>query len=290
MRQTRGLVADTVRTSFVDGPGNRYVLFLQGCNFDCLNCHNPHTINVCNSCGLCLEFCEPGSLSLGLDGVEFEPSLCTGCDRCLDACPFTSSPMVVGRGVEQVVADLVRCEAFLTGVTVSGGEPTQQLDFLCELFAAVKSHPSLQRLTTFVDSNGSLDPSGWQRMAPWLDGAMIDVKAVSPDLHRRITGHDNDAVLGSVRLLHALGKLHEIRLLVIPGVTDTVEELERYAGFVRSVDPTVRLVLNAFRHHGVRPAGREWPQAAAADVAAAAASLRAGGLGQVVENTGAVPA
>jgi hypothetical protein len=137
---------------------------------------------------------------------------------------------------------------------VSGGEPTLQRRFVRELFAAVRTHPDLGRLTTFLDTNGSLPRAGWHQLEPWLDGAMVDVKAVDPVIHRRITGQDNDAVLDSVRWLHRAEKLHEIRLLVIPGVNDTDAEavLERYAAFVRSVDPR-RVRFSCGAPHGLPP-------------------------------------
>ncbi|MDX1621092.1 MAG: YjjW family glycine radical enzyme activase [Nitriliruptorales bacterium] len=266
----------------MDGPGNRYVLFLQGCNFDCLNCHNPHTINACNDCGVCIEVCAPGALQLGVRGMEFTPSLCTGCDECLVACPFDSSPMVVERTVADILAELERAAAFLSGITVSGGEPTQQLDFLLELFRAIKQRGDLSHLTTFVDSNGSLELADWDRLAPWLDGAMLDLKSATPELHEFITGQPNAPVLASIHHLFRLGKLHELRLLAIPGLTDTDEELAAFASTIREIDSGIRLVVNAFRHHGVRASGRRWPEATDETVRSVVDRLRGHGLSNVV--------
>jgi pyruvate formate lyase activating enzyme len=235
------VVASTLHTSVVDGPGNRFVLFLQGCNFDCVACHNPQTI------------------------------------------PRRSAQARV-RTVPSVLAELAPLAPFLSGITVSGGEPTQQRRFVRELFAAMRTDPVLGRLTTFLDTNGTLPVAGWYQLEPWLDGAMVDVKAVGTDLHRRITGRDNRPVLDSVRWLQGRGVLHEIRLLVIPGVTDTDEELGRYAAFVTSVDASLRVRVMAFRHHGVRAAGRAWPEATPEHTGRVEAMLRAAGL------TGVVPA
>lgn len=277
-----GLVARTLHSSVVDGPGHRFVVFLQGCNFDCFNCHNPQTIEVCNDCGACLEVCAPGSLSL-VDGiVRFDPDTCTACDRCLSACPIDSSPMVLERSVDSVLDELRPLAPFLSGITVTGGEPTLQVTFLERLFHAVKADDGLTHLTTFVDSNGSLDLVSWSRLARVMDGAMIDLKAVSPDVHRRITGVDNSAVLASIRLLYELGRLHEVRLLVIEGLTDTDVELTRYARFLTEIDPAVRLRLMAFRHHGVRPVGRTWPETSAETMSRVEDHLRRGGLVNVV--------
>jgi pyruvate formate lyase activating enzyme len=223
----------------VDGPGNRFVVFCQGCNFDCLNCHNPQTI------------------------------------------PRRSAHARL-RTVDSLLAELIPLAPFLSGITVSGGEPTLQRRFVRELFAAVRTHPDLGRLTTLLDTNGSLPRAGWRQLEPWLDGAMVDVKAVDADLHRRITGQGNDAVLDSVRWLHDHGKLHEVRLLVIPGLNDAPDVLERYAAFVCSVDPRVRLRVMAYRHHGVRAAGRVWPEATPADTDRVEALLLDAGLTEIV--------
>jgi pyruvate formate lyase activating enzyme len=234
-----GLVASTLQSSVVDGPGHRFVVFMQGCNFDCVNCHNPQTIPL-------------------------------------------SSPRARVMDVGDVLAELAPLEPFLSGITVSGGEPTLQLAFLCQLFEAVKVTPGLARLTTFVDTNGTLAVGGWDKLAPWLDGAMVDLKAARPATHRTITGQDNAAVLDSLRHLHDLGKLYEVRLLVIPGLTDTPEELAAYAEALAAVGPGVRLKLMAFRHHGVRAKGRRLPEADAMAVGRAAARLRSLGLRNLV--------
>jgi pyruvate formate lyase activating enzyme len=212
---------------------------MQGCNFDCVNCHNPQTIPA----------------------ESRHARLVTADD---------------------LISEILPLEPFLSGITVSGGEPTMQRRFVRELFAGMRTHPQLGRLTTFLDTNGSMPLAGWYQLEPWLDGVMVDVKAVGADIHRRITGQDNAAVLASVRWLRARGKLHEVRLLVIPGVNDGAEELDRYAAFVTSVDPDLRVRLMAFRHHGVRAPGRAWLEASPEDTARVEEHLRAAGLGNLV--------
>ena len=147
-----GLLADVVPFSWVDGPGNRYVLFLQGCNFACTACHNPHTIPL-------------------------------------------ATPRARLVTVEHVLEDVRRTHHFLSGVTVSGGEATLQPSYLFDLFAALKSDPQLAHLTTFVDTNGSAPREVWDRLLPVTDGVMVDLKAVDPEVHLRLTGTTNIAAL-----------------------------------------------------------------------------------------------
>lgn len=219
MSATRGQIADTVTFSCVDGPGNRFVVFLQGCNFDCVACHNPQTIAPCHD--------PEGALS---------------------------------RTVDDVLADIRRAAPFLSGITVSGGEATQQPEFVRDLFAAVKADPDLAGLTCFVDSNGAAPREVWHDLLPVMDGAMIDLKCLDPDIHRLMTGSDNALVLETIHYLDAVDRLYEVRLLLVPGLNDDPALLRRTAAWLADIDPMLRVKLIGFRRHGVRPIGRDLPE------------------------------
>lgn len=267
MSSAPGLITDTIEFSSVDGPGNRFVVFLQGCNFDCIACHNPYTINVCNNCGDCLATCSSGALTFGDDGlVVWNEDACEGTDACLATCPWDATPKARPRQVEELLTDIRRAAPFLSGITVSGGEATQQADFVHALFSAVKADPALHRLTCFVDSNGAATRDTWTRLAPVMDGAMIDLKCLDPQTHRTMTGQPNDQVLETIRHLDALGKLYEVRLLLIPGVNDDPDLLRRTAEWLADLNPLLRLKLIGFRPCGVRPNERELVQPTAEQI------------------------
>lgn len=212
-RPPTGYVADTVSFSNVDGPGNRFVVFMQGCNFDCVACHNPQTI--------------PGH-----GPVEgFHP-------RHL--------------AVPELLASIRRSVPFISGITASGGEATQQAEFLHTLFEAVHADPELTHLTRFVDSNGACDLQTWNMLAPVMDGAMIDLKCLDPVIHQRMTKMDNAPVLASIRHLYELGLLYEVRLLLLAGVNDEPGLLRATADWLASLDPGLRVKLIGFRAHGAR--------------------------------------
>lgn len=205
---SNGRIAGTIEFSAVDGPGNRFVVFCQGCNLDCLACHNPQTI-----------------------------------------------PLRGGRlaTVEELVDQIRPAAPFLSGVTVSGGEPTLQAAFVRDLFGALKADAGLSRLTRFVDTNGDADASTWDLLDPVLDGAMVDLKALDTDTHRRLTGHGNERILASIRLLHERGRLHEVRLMLASGANDSDAELRATASWLAALDPTMRIRVQGYRAHGVRP-------------------------------------
>ena len=239
MSREPGLLADTVPFSWVDGPGNRYVLFLQGCNFDCTACHNPHTIPL-------------------------------------------STPRARVVTVSEVLDDVRRVHRFLAGITVSGGEATLQPDFLRALFAAVKADDELRHLTTFVDTNGSAPLEVWDRLLPVMDAAMVDLKAYDADVHRRLTGAGNAPVLASIRHLAEHGKLYEVRLLLVPGINDSADQLRRTAQWLLAVDPAMRVKVIGFRRHGVRAAARDWPEPTDDQRAAWQAALESAGVRDLV--------
>ncbi len=209
-----GLVADTISFSHVDGPGNRFVVFLQGCNFDCIACHNPQTI--------------PGHA------------------------------MVEGHhprhmGVPELLDDIRRAAPFVSGVTVSGGEATQQAGFVHALFAAIKADRSLSRLTCLLDSNGACALDTWDQLAPVMDGAMIDLKCLDDDIHRAMTASSNDRVLASIGHLVAIDRLYEVRLLLVAGLNDDDELVYRTGRWLAELDPHMRVTVLGFRSHGARP-------------------------------------
>ncbi len=217
MSPALGLVADVVPFSWVDGPGNRYVLFLQGCNFGCTACHNPHTIPL-------------------------------------------ATPRARVVSVPEMLDEVRRVRRFLSGVTVSGGEATLQPHFVRDLFTAVKDDVELGDLTTFVDSNGSASREVWDLLLPVTDGVMVDLKALDPGVHLELTGSGNDEVLATIRHLAERARLYEVRLLLVPGINDSVEQLQRTADWLLSVDPALRVKAIGFRRHGARAAAQQWPE------------------------------
>ncbi|WP_299797918.1 YjjW family glycine radical enzyme activase [uncultured Shewanella sp.] len=255
-------VNQIINFSCVDGPGSRLVIFLQGCNYNCKNCHNPHTIDMCDSCGDCIAHCPTQALTMRSIGgkplISWNSDLCSQCDTCLTVCPRQSSPKTREYSVTELLEVIRKQTLFISGVTLSGGEATLQLHFIAALFKAIKSDDDLQHLSCMLDSNGSLNETGWLRLLPYMDGAMIDLKAWQQETHRYITGRDNHRVFRSLELLSQHDKLYEVRLLQIPGVTDFESEIDSLAGLLTRLSPSTRIRLNAFQHHGVTGEALAW--------------------------------
>ncbi len=215
MKAHHCLTSDVIPFSWVDGPGNRFVLFMQGCNFNCIACHNPQTIPL-------------------------------------------QSPKAKTLSIDEVITRIKNSMPYISGVTVSGGEATIQFEFIEELFKTIKSTPELAHLTTFIDSNGNTPRPIWELLAPVTDGVMMDLKVLDPVKHQALTGHTHESVLNSIKFLAARGLLYEVRLLLIPGINDSDIELRDTANYLLSIDPLMRLKINAFKAHGVRASARQW--------------------------------
>ena len=282
MSSAQATVSKILTYSCVDGPGNRLVIFLQGCNFNCSACHNPHTIGVCNHCGECVPACHVDALSLEDGKISFDPIACDSCDACIDVCPISANPMVRQYSIANILELIRKHRPFLSGITVSGGEPTQQLKFISELFQAVKSDEEIAGLSCFVDSNGHLGAENWTKLMRVSDGVMLDIKAFDDSLHEGLTGKSNERSLRAARILYAAGKLYELRFLLIPGKTDNDAELNQLIEFVGSLGKEVRIKLNAFQHHGVKGEALEWEKMPQAGVEMAAERLRAAGIQNVI--------
>ncbi|OLR19657.1 YjjW family glycine radical enzyme activase [Enterobacter kobei] len=281
MNSRCALVSSLIPFSCVDGPGSRLALFLQGCTMRCKNCHNPWTMGRCNHCGECVPHCPHQALSMINGQVAWDAAACQQCDTCLRRCPQQATPMAQRMSVAEVIAQIKKVRAFIGGITVSGGEATTQLPFLLELFAAIKADPALSALSCLVDSNGLLSETGWQKLLPLFDGAMIDLKAWDNDIHRQLTGRDNAQVKQSIRWLAARDKLSELRLLVIPGQSDYLPHIAELSAFIGSLG-NVSVRLNAFHAHGVYGEGAQWRSATPAEVEPLATALRERGVEKVI--------
>lgn len=250
----RAVVNKIIPFSSVDGPGNRTAVFLQGCNIDCKYCHNPETRGMCTVCGLCVESCPAGALSLVTEGgarsVRFDSGKCVSCDTCIHVCPSSSSPRTQLMSPEEVYMQVQKQIPFIRGVTVSGGECMLRPDFLERLFVLAKR----DGLGTLIDSNGTVDFRACPALLAVTDGVMLDIKAFSNEEHRRVTDCGNATVLRNAVFLADQGKLSEVRFVIVPDLYDTKGSVEQAGRFLMPyyARSPFRMKLIAYRPMGVR--------------------------------------
>ena len=221
----RAPVNKIIAFSNVDGPGNRTTIFFQGCLFNCLFCHNPETIHMCNDCGKCVVDC-PGK-ALVLDSqhkVRWNRGKCISCDTCIKECPYDASPKVQWMTVKEVLRQVRRSAPYINGITTSGGECTLRSNFLMELFSEVQKLGK----TCLIDSNGSYDFERNQDMLKDCDGVMLDVKAVEKEWSDKLISYPNELVLRNLDYLLERGKLQEVRTVIFPDRDQENETTVRY--------------------------------------------------------------
>ena len=225
--------------SSVDGPGNRTAIFLQGCNFNCKYCHNPETRNLCINCMDCVPTCPTAALSVKDGKVAFEPQKCIACDTCIKVCRHGATPRIVKMTSKETFDKI--CE---------------NVPFMREVFTLCKQ----AGLSTMIDSNGSIDFGKFDDLLEVCDGVMLDIKAYDYNEHIKVTDVGNDVVLNNARYLAKIGKLFEVRTVVVPELFDfrkTVEDTSReLAPFLKISN--IRYKIIAYRKNGVRKEYRDF--------------------------------
>ena len=183
----------------VDGPGVRFVVFMQGCPMRCLFCHNPET-------------------------WDFKGE---------NAGAFDITP-------EDLLKKALRYKSYWGtdgGITVSGGEPLMQMDFLIEFFELAKA----AEVHTCIDTSGvnfvRTEPyfGKFQHLMDVTDLLLVDLKIMDPEMHKKLTGHPIDHNLDMFRYLDEIHKPIWIRHVLVPGISDNDEYLEQAHQFISTL-------------------------------------------------------
>ena len=228
----KAMITDIKPMATHDGPGIRTTVFFKGCGLRCLWCHNPETLeggpilayyeNKCTGCRACTKVCPTGAHYPEGAIHKFDRSRCIGCGKCAQVCP-AGALQLFGRQVtvEDLLPRLLEDRPFYEntggGVTLSGGECLLQADFCAELLKALKK----AGIHTAVDTCGFVPRSAFQKVLPYTDIFLYDIKAIDPAVHKACTGQENTQILENLRYLDAMGAKVEIRIPFVPGHNDT---------------------------------------------------------------------
>ncbi len=262
LEDIEGTVFDIQDYSIHDGPGIRTVVFLKGCPLNCLWCSNPESqsprpelgvaLNRCTGCGRCIEVCPAHAVSMSPDGgMLFERSACIVCGKCAVVCnqgvrKVFGKPM----SVTEVVREIMRSAPFYTrsggGVTISGGEPLLQFEFLRALLFRCRQ----KYLHTAVETCGYVrDRKMLEEIAASVDLFLYDIKCIDNERHRRFTGVSNRVILENAQFISEIEKDLVVRVPVIPGFNDNVEAMQGIADFAKTLDSLIEVDLLPF--HGL---------------------------------------
>lgn len=209
---SKGIIFSIEEFAINDGPGIRTTVFLKGCPLRCAWCHNP-------------------------EGLSFAPQVMhshEGDRICGEE--YTA---------QTLAARLLKDREFFAmndgGVTVTGGEPLAQPEFLIELLQL------LEPVHRVIETSGYASDEVFQRVLPLVDLFLFDLKAMNPEIHKKYTGVDNTPILRNLATLCESGKPFIIRLPLIPGVNDTEKHMTLVREAIEGSPGLVRVEM--LRYH-----------------------------------------
>ena len=190
----------------VDGPGIRFIIFMQGCPIRCKFCHNRDTWD-CSG------------------GKEYT--------------------------VDEIFERIMRYKNYFTvsggGVTVSGGEPLLQIDFLIALFTKLKD----AGISTALDTSGMFDiTEKIKNLINLTDLFLVDIKCINDEICKDLVGHSNKKELEFIKYLNFIGKEIWIRQVIVPGITDHEDDLYNLRDFINSIEHITKVDLLPYHDLG----------------------------------------
>ena len=220
----KAFIFDIQRNSFVDGPGIRTTVFFKGCNLKCAWCHNPESQSPkpqmmfyrdkCTGCGKCKEICPT-------------PDNCILCGKCTFYCP-ADARKVCGKEytVDEVFSEIIKDKSYYEnsggGVTFSGGECMLQIDFLLEIMIKCKENG----IHTAVDTAGYTPFESFEKILPYTDLFLYDIKCFDNEKHKKYVGVENELILENLKKLFQANAKIWIRIPVIADINDSTEEMQ----------------------------------------------------------------
>ena len=239
----KGLIFDLDTFAIHDGPGIRMAVYLKGCGLACKWCHSPESTKPqpeliflrdrCGACGTCVTVCVRGVHSLEGSGHRLDRAACAACGACVEHCAAGALAL---RGYRISAAEVVERASHMKpfflhsggGVTLTGGEVMCQLEFAQTVLRGCKE----RGLHTAIETNGACRWEQLQQLLPYSDLVLYDLKLMDDSEHQRWTGAPNQAILENARKL--AGHNVQVRVPLIPGITDTDANLGAIFAFMRS--------------------------------------------------------
>jgi pyruvate formate lyase activating enzyme len=227
-----------------DGPGIRTTIFLKGCPLKCKWCANPETqkprteiffiARRCSECGECVKACSEQAVSMKKE-EKIDRLLCNLCMRCVETCKNRALEQVGTEVTPEEIAKKVEIDRPFYkrsngGVTISGGEPLYQSDFLSALLKICHE----RKIHTCVDTCGFADEKWVKQILEHVDLVLFDIKHMNSIKHELWTGVPNNIILKNAKLI-ATEREMRVSLPLVPGVNDDDENIKQTIEFAKSL-------------------------------------------------------
>jgi pyruvate formate lyase activating enzyme len=258
---SKGITFNIEEFAVHDGPGIRKLVFFKGCPLRCAWCHNPEGIsfnkelmvshNGCINCDRCFEVCPRKEHFNKVTRFNIK---CIACGNCVEVCPVRLR-WISGQKFEagELADKLLKGKEVLInsggGITISGGEPLAQPDFLFDLIRKLKP------LEIAVETSGYANINLFQRLVSVADLILMDVKHTDPAIHKKYTGVDNSIILENLHYLCLSDTPFYIRIPLIPGVNDTKSNMKNTALLIKDAKNLQRVELLPYH----KTAGAKYP-------------------------------
>ncbi|MBN1822461.1 MAG: glycyl-radical enzyme activating protein [Prolixibacteraceae bacterium] len=220
-----GVVFDIKRFAVHDGPGIRITIFLKGCPLSCWWCHNPESISAAP---------QKVKKQLKLNGKVYTEEETVG------------KEVGVSEVMQEVARERIVMEESGGGVTFSGGEPMLQSDFLLDLLMASKK----EGYHTSVDTSGLARQEDFEKIIPFTDLFLFDLKIMNEELHKKYTGVSNRKILDNLKFLSDNKKTIRIRIPVVKDVNDSEENISQTIFFLKTLKGIEQVDLLPYHHIG----------------------------------------
>jgi len=219
-----GIIFDIKRFAIHDGPGIRATVFMKGCPLSCSWCHNPES----RSAAICTV-----------------AKTVRGGDKTFTVNEIVGREITVADVMKELLKEKIFMEESGGGVTFSGGEPLQQVDFLIEMLQACKQ----KEMHTAVDTSGFAKWDILEKVAQYTDLFLYDLKLIDNELHKKHTGVTNKLILKNLTNLLEIGKKVWVRLPMIPGITFTESNINQTIDFLKQQQIHLVECVNLLPYH-----------------------------------------
>lgn len=243
----KALIFNIQKFSVHDGPGIRTTVFFKGCPLRCLWCHNPESQNTkkemlydrdkCVLCGTCEKVCPKKAIKIENGVLTTDMNKCDFCGECVINCMYGAREIVgkeytVDEVVKAVLRDKVFYEESGGGVTVSGGEPLLQIDFVEELLKRLKE----ENVHTAVDTSGAVSFEILERAAKYTDLFLFDLKVMDDEKHIEYIGASNKNIIENLKKLAKIHNNINLRMPIIEGVNADVSHIEKVLELIEDLN------------------------------------------------------